>query len=73
LACAGCHGGDGRGISWIENSALGALTMSDEDYFAMLVRRGDITAQGMHPPYMLISDDELRAAIAYMRTLGTGN
>jgi len=73
LACAGCHGGDGRGISWIENSALGTLAMSDEDYFTMLVRTGDITAQSMHPPYMLISDDELRAAIAYMRTLGTGN
>ena len=73
LACAGCHGGDGRGVSWIESSVLGALTMSDDDYFAMIVQRGDITVPGMHPGTMLISDDELRAAIAYMRTLGTGS
>jgi len=73
LACAGCHEADGRGVSWIANSTLGVLTMSADDYFTMLVQKYDITTQGMHPGYLSLSDEQLRAAIEHMLSLGTGS
>ncbi len=63
--CASCHGGDGNGGELGPGIADRAAHRGDEE-LAALIRAG-IPAAGM--PAFKISDGELRALIAYVRTL----
>jgi mono/diheme cytochrome c family protein len=80
--CATCHGSDGRGRTWRArllwlrpgNLAAPAAAALSDAYLADLIRHGGATygKPGMPSFGFTLSDAEIRALVAYLRTLPRG-
>jgi mono/diheme cytochrome c family protein len=77
--CAGCHGLDGRG-SWraalflIRPGDLTAVTDQPDQYVFDIIKHGgaSIGRPGMPAFGAQLSDDDIRALVAYLKTLPAG-